>query len=1127
MEQRDEAFLAAIKVGAFRNGREKTALVRRSRKHTETLRNRNPEAKKNAAPSFALLLFLFFPLANECSPPASSSCFCLLLLPPASASCFCLLLEPEFYTHKFASKTKKIISQAFGQSQQPVSIVVGNSSSPLQIHAWSSPNKSLTLGALVRTFGGIAGSSNPLNETKAVAKGLALYERETAALIKGRSNLVKFVPASSNSTSPPAGDLRCFVDPATGQLVGLEQSGSAACSTGGDVVVVPTSSGYVSQIMVAYTYDGLFVGRLVFDLRANATAKPMSYSCGSAGGKAVEVLPVDESYVVTRLGVGCSPLPANYGVAGRRRRLQAAGTGLGVSAGGFGVDAAPLAALPIDPATGLPKTQSLGDILEPAGALPPTVALSTASLAQNAPTLIITGTGFDASSPSANAVVLSSGAAGAVTASTLTSLVVILSTLPTSVGAMTGVVTSFGLSSGAPVQVASVVAAPVVALSSASLAESAPTLTVTGSGFDPTAAGNTVVLTLGAVGTVTSATTTSLIVTLSPTPTAGLLTAVVTSFGGSSGAAVTVATVVAAPIVAQNLASIARSATTLIITGTGFDTTTLSANLVSFSGSAVGTVTSAPSSSTLTVTFSTMPSLGPLTAIVTSFGGSSGAAVVVARIVAAPVVTQNLASLANNVPTLTITGTGFDPSAAGNTVVLTLGAVGAVTSATTTSLTVTLSTLPNTGLLTAVVTSFGRSSGAAVTVATVVAAPVVTPSTASIARSAATLTIMGSGFDPTAAGNTVVLTLGAIGVVTSATTTSLTVTLSTLPNTGLLTAVVTSFGRSSGAAVTVATVVAAPVVTPSTASIARSAATLTIMGSGFDPTAAGNTVVLTLGAVGVVTSATTTSLTVTLSPTPTAGLLTAVVTSFGGSSGAAVTVATVVAAPVVTPSTASIARSAATLTIMGSGFDPTAAGNTVVLTLGAVGVVTSATTTSLTVTLSPTPTAGLLTAVVTSFGGSSGAAVTVATVVAAPVVTPSTASIARSAATLTIMGSGFDPTAAGNTVVLTLGAIGTVTSARTTSLTVTFSTKPMTTGLLSASVTSFGGSSGGAVSVGDVGVPSGTYILNFGSRNIDRCTVDGTGTITSCAIPPTPAGGWNLGKFGGGLEFFEICFLER
>ena len=795
-----------------------------------------------------------------------SSCFLLLLLPPASASCFCLLLEPEFYTHKFASKTKKIISQAFGQSQQPVSIVVGNSSSPLQIHAWSSPNKSLTLGALVRTFGGIAGSSNPLNETKAVAKGLALYERETAALIKGRSNLVKFVPASSNSTSPPAGDLRCFVDPATGQLVGLEQSGSAACSTGGDVVVVPTSSGYVSQIMVAYTYDGLFVGRLVFDLRANATAKPMSYSCGSAGGKAVEVLPVDESYVVTRLGVGCSPLPANYGVAGRRRRLQAAGTGLGVSAGGFGVDAAPLAALPIDPATGLPKTQSLGDILEPAGALPPTVALSTASLAQNAPTLIITGTGFDASSPSANAVVLSSGAAGAVTASTLTSLVVILSTLPTSVGAMTGVVTSFGLSSGAPVQVASVVAAPVVALSSASLAESAPTLTVTGSGFDPTAAGNTVVLTLGAVGTVTSATTTSLIVTLSPTPTAGLLTAVVTSFGGSSGAAVTVATVVAAPIVAQNLASIARSATTLIITGTGFDTTTLSANLVSFSGSAVGTVTSAPSSSTLTVTFSTMPSLGPLTAIVTSFGGSSGAAVVVARIVAAPVVTQNLASLANNVPTLTITGTGFDPSAAGNTVVLTLGAVGAVTSATTTSLTVTLSTLPNTGLLTAVVTSFG---------------------------------------------------------------------------------------------------------------------------------------------------------------------------------------------------------------------------------------------------------------------GSSGAAVTVATVVAAPVVTPSTASIAQSAATLAITGTGFDPTAAGNTVVLTLGAIGTVTSARTTSLTVTFSTKPMTTGLLSASVTSFGGSSGGAVSVGDVGVPSGTYILNFGSRNIDRCTVDGTGTITSCAIPPTPAGGWNLGKFGGGLEFFEICFLER
>jgi len=59
MEQRDEAFLAAIKVGAFRNGREKTALVRRSRKHTETLRNSGK--KKRGSLFRSSFIFIFSP----------------------------------------------------------------------------------------------------------------------------------------------------------------------------------------------------------------------------------------------------------------------------------------------------------------------------------------------------------------------------------------------------------------------------------------------------------------------------------------------------------------------------------------------------------------------------------------------------------------------------------------------------------------------------------------------------------------------------------------------------------------------------------------------------------------------------------------------------------------------------------------------------------------------------------------------------------------------------------------------------------------------------------------------------------------------------------------------------------
>ena len=206
----------------------------------------------------------------------------------------------------------------------------GNRSSPWQLHGWVLPNKNTTAGAAVRAAVAIVDSPNPLNATKAAARGLELYKRETKALILGQSGLVTY--ASSVRASPTAAsDLKCFVDPATGQLVGLEQPGGAvSCSTAGSAVVVPTSTaGYISQIKLAYSYDGLFVGRLIFELRANATAKPVSYACGSAGGKAVSLLPNDNGYAVSKIVAGCAALPATD--AGRRRKLKA-GPGLGLSA---------------------------------------------------------------------------------------------------------------------------------------------------------------------------------------------------------------------------------------------------------------------------------------------------------------------------------------------------------------------------------------------------------------------------------------------------------------------------------------------------------------------------------------------------------------------------------------------------------------------------------------------------------------------------------------------------------------------------------------------------------------------------------------------------------------------------
>jgi hypothetical protein len=258
----------------------------------------------------------------------------------------------------------------------------------------------------------------------------------------------------------------------------------------------------------------------------------------------------------------------------------------------------------------------------------------------------------------------------------------------------------------------------------------------------------------------------------------------------------------------------------------------------------------------------------------------------------------------------------------------------------------------------------------------------------------------------------------------------------------------------------------APAVTSSASNLAANATTLTINGSGFDTTAAHNTLTFNNGAVGTVTTATATALTVTFSTKATAtGSLTVIVTTDGASSGSPIQVANVV--PVVTSSTNKVAANATTFTINGFGFDTTAANNTVVLSDGAVGTVTAATATALTVTFSTNPAkAGSLTAVVTTDSVSSGAAVQVANV--APVVTLSTTSSPIASTTVTINGFGFDTTPAHNTVVFNDGALGTVTAATATTLTVTFSTKPKSTGSLTAIVTTNSVSSGAAVQIATV-----------------------------------------------------------
>ena len=681
----------------------------------------------------------------------------------------------------------------------------------------------------------------------------------------------------------------------------------------------------------------------------------------------------------------------------------------------------------------------------------PVVTASMGHLAANAPQITINGFGFDPTAAN-NTVAFNDGAVGTVTTATPTSLTVNFSTKPTTAGSLTAVVTTDNQSSGAAVQVAAVTSAVTVVVSSstANLAAGAGLITIQGSGFDPTAAYDTVTFNDGAVGSVTAATSTALTVTISTRPTtAGSLTAIVHSDGVSSGSAVQVATV--APVVTSSTAAISANPSQITIHGFGFDSTVAN-NTVTFNLNAHGTVNAATPTS-LTVTFTGRPTtVGSLTAVVTTDKISSATAVQVATVT--PMVTASTAPLAASATQITIHGLDFDATAADDTVAFNDGAAGTVITATATALTVNLSSRPATaGSLTAVVATDKISSGTAVQVATVT--PVVTASTANLAANAPQITINGFGFDPTVANNTVAFNDGAVGTVATASPTALTVTFSTKPTaTGSLTAVVTTDKQSSGAAVQVATVIppVTVVVTSSTASLPDNAAQITIHGSGFDPTAAYDAVTFNEGAVGSVTAATSTALTVTFSTTPTtAGSLTAIVHSDGVSSGSAVQVATVT--PVVTASNYGVAASATTFTFKGFGFDPTAAHDTVVFNDGAVGKVATANSTAMTVkfTTEVHHGAGSLTAVVAIDDESSGAPVQVGTVT--PVVTAITANLPANASQITINGFGFNPTAADNTVAFNDGAVGTVTTASPTSLTVTFSTKPKTAGNLTAVVT--------------------------------------------------------------------------
>jgi len=377
----------------------------------------------------------------------------------------------------------------------------------------------------------------------------------------------------------------------------------------------------------------------------------------------------------------------------------------------------------------------------------------------------------------------------------------------------------------------------------------------------------------------------------------------------------------ALPSITSSTGPLPANATSLTITGTGFDTNvkndTITITIPGVSGTTVtGTVTSANSTS-LTVSLSGLSSsTGSLTAGTVLYAsvkvdsGTSSTPVPVATI--APVISPMLTGYRVNDPDVNIYGLGFDTNPANDKVTFNNGVTGTVTQAFWNQLIVNVNNLTAGTELDATVTVDGISSVVSpVQVATIT--PVITPSPAQPVSSVSpNITINGQGFDPNKANDSVTfydmtgtVIPGVTGTVTlvNPAGTILYVSVSGLSGATLnktLYASVTVDGvTSSGSPVPVAKdPLTSVLVTSSTASLAATASTLIISGSDFDMNAANDSVTFNNGVTGTVTSASSTSLTVSLSGLSglSAGtVLDASVTVDGISSGSLVPVATIAA----------------------------------------------------------------------------------------------------------------------------------------------------------------------------------------------------------------------------------------
>ena len=130
--------------------------------------------------------------------------------------------------------------------------------------------------------------------------------------------------ATVDATLPRfTGDVTCYVEDATGDVVGLQLGSSAPlCSTAGTPrsFAVP-ADGYIADVKVVVDKATGLVGGLTFVVKSNASLVPTNVvTCGTHGGVGVSVMPK----LAALAGVTATCKPAQSG----RRLHQAGGSGL-------------------------------------------------------------------------------------------------------------------------------------------------------------------------------------------------------------------------------------------------------------------------------------------------------------------------------------------------------------------------------------------------------------------------------------------------------------------------------------------------------------------------------------------------------------------------------------------------------------------------------------------------------------------------------------------------------------------------------------------------------------------------------------------------------------------------------